>query len=60
MINTARNVEFAVERQLKAINALPGAFRREVFGTFKPPEPDELPALDDEDQDFEDDYDEEN
>lgn len=40
----------AVERQLEAINALPRAYLREIFGTFESSEPDELPDI----EDFED------
>ncbi len=32
-------------RQLEAINALPGAYLREIFGTFESSEPDELPEI---------------
>jgi type I restriction enzyme S subunit len=43
------------ERSLEAINALPGAFLRQVFGLFEPPEPDELPdILNDETEELED------
>lgn len=42
------------ERSLGAINALPGAFLRQVFGLFEPPELDELPDLGDDPEELED------
>jgi type I restriction enzyme S subunit len=41
------------EKQLEAINALPKAFLREVFGIFEPPELDERPDIDDEAEEWE-------
>jgi hypothetical protein len=41
------------ERQLEAINFLPSAYLREVFGTFEPLELDGLPDLEDEAEEFE-------
>ncbi|MBD1937623.1 restriction endonuclease subunit S [Microcoleus sp. FACHB-68] len=41
------------EKQLEAINALPKAYLREVFGIFEPPELDERPDIDDEAEEWE-------
>ncbi len=46
-INNVRSIESATERQLEAINALARVYLREIFGTFQPPDLDELPDLED-------------
>jgi len=53
VISNGRNIELYAEKQLEAINSLPSAYLREVFGIFEPPELDELPDIDDEAEELE-------
>lgn len=53
-LSTSASITGTTLKQLEAINSLPSAYLREVFGIFEPPELDELPDIDDETEELED------